>query len=1384
MNLILYGEQPQLQRRAKPSSVLLFFFFFFSFFAGYSQVYQWAKKMGGANDEFGGSVTTDNLGNVYTTGYFSGTNVDFDPGPSTFTLSSAGNRDVFITKFDANGNFIWAKRAGSSTGTDQGSWIVADPAGNIYIAGVFGGTADFDPGPGTYNLSSLSGGACFVMKLDPAGNFAWARVLTGASGNAYGSHICMDRTGNLYTTGWFIGTIDFDPGAGVATQAAHNNSLGYRDVFICKMDANGNYIWAKIMGGNAQDYAYGADIGSDGSIYTIGTFQGTADFDPSADTLLLISTGGDDAYITKLDSMGNLIWARQTGTGLYDYGSCVTVNDSDEVYISGDFNMAKVQKLDRNGNFLWSKNFDTGVTPYSYMYAYGVGLDPRNNICLVGLFKGTVDFDPGPAIHNVYAPSIDASFILNLDADGDFISTAALSTITYVRAFYMHMDNVGNVYLTGEFAGTTDFDPSAAVVNLTSVGGRDVFVAKYKPAGVYGVVYNDANANCTKEPDEIGLANRTAVIDPGNIVVETGVGGEWYASPLPAGTYTITYDTSGYWAPTCSSTATFSVPASASVVLADSIGMKSTLPCAMPDVYVSTSLLRRCFTNNAVYIRACNLPLATDSLYNGYVILQLDTSFIPLGSSMAYTDLGDHRYRFDVGTLAPAECVNIAMTVKVSCNVVLGQTLCAEADLYPSAPCSQDTTPDYPADFAPCLSPWDTSHLEVDGWCQNDSIYFTVSNTAPAGTGDMNCYTPVRLFIDGHYMWLDSLRLNGGETDTMVFAGDGRTWRLEADQHPLHPGNSRPSATLELCGNPANWTPGLVSALPFDDLDPEKATACTQITASLDPNDKTGIPLGITETHFIAPNGQIDYVIRFQNTGNDTAFTVVVRDTLDQDLDILSVRPGASSHDYYFRMYGPRILEWTFNNILLPDSTTNETGSHGYLSFSVNQEENLPDNTEINNTADIYFDYNAPVITNTTDHIIHRDILHPSWTVQQNIIAYDCSEYNYNGISYIQSGTYVQVKDGLNGADTLVTLNVTIGNKASAIVVTACDSYTAPDNVVYTTSGIKTAVIPSVEGCDSIITINLTINPASAAALIENVCGNYTAPDGVIYSTSGIKTAIIPNSLGCDSTIVIDLTVNQPTFSSITEIACNSYTAPDGSVYTSSGIETVVISNAEGCDSTITINLTVNQSSGSSITEYACDQYTSPDGAIYTTSGIKTAVLPNAAGCDSTISIDLTIYHSSDIDTSLTLNENLLESNTAGAVYQWIDCINDQPIPGETNQSYIASANGEYAVIISLNGCTDTSSCANVLSVGLKTEGRDLSVRAIPNPTTGWVMIEWGEREAVVEIAIINTLGQSVIQKKVSGPEKQEIFIEGDPGIYFIRIISGSQTEIVKVVKL
>ena len=361
----------------KPILFSLALVLFAATISGQNVNFEWVKSIWGSSQspfemDRGQSITTDVLGNVYTTGWFSdfSGNADFDPGTDTLNLTWAGSTDIFIQKLDPNGNLIWAKSMGG-TGSDYGISITNDALGNVYTTGYFEGTVDFDPGAGTLNLTSAGSTDIFVQKLDPNGNLIWAKSMGGTSSD-YGNSIATDAIGNVYTTGFFEGSVDFDPGAGTLNLT----SAGSYDIFIQKLDSNGNLIWAKSMGGTGSDY--GTSITNDalGNMYTTGSFEGTVDFDPGAGTFNLTSAGYNDIFIQKLDPNGNLIWAGSMGGIGTDIGISITTDALGNVCTTGRFrdtadfdpgagtlNLTSagdydifVQKLDPNGNLIWAKS--------------------------------------------------------------------------------------------------------------------------------------------------------------------------------------------------------------------------------------------------------------------------------------------------------------------------------------------------------------------------------------------------------------------------------------------------------------------------------------------------------------------------------------------------------------------------------------------------------------------------------------------------------------------------------------------------------------------------------------------------------------------------------------------------------------------------------------------------------------------------------------------------------------------------------------------------------------------------------------------------------------------------------------------------------------------
>jgi len=281
----------------------------------------WAKRFGDFLPDGGSSVAVDAAGNVYATGNFQGT-ADFDPSFGTFNLISAGDDDIFIVKLNVSGNLVWAKQFGG-TFDDDGTSIAVDDAGNVFATGHLQGTVDFDPGPGTLPLSGHNWVSAFVTKLDASGNLIWAKH----SGGDYSFSLAIDAGANVYTTGFFEDTADFDPGPGTFNLASF--STNHPDVFISKLNSSGNFIWAKQFGGMSRDWGYSVVTDASENVYATGYFYGTGDYDPGSGTFNLTSNGDADIFVLKLKPDIIISGAILTETGSPIPGATVTLSGND-----------------------------------------------------------------------------------------------------------------------------------------------------------------------------------------------------------------------------------------------------------------------------------------------------------------------------------------------------------------------------------------------------------------------------------------------------------------------------------------------------------------------------------------------------------------------------------------------------------------------------------------------------------------------------------------------------------------------------------------------------------------------------------------------------------------------------------------------------------------------------------------------------------------------------------------------------------------------------------------------------------------------------------------------------------------------------------------------
>jgi hypothetical protein len=461
------------------------------------------------------AVVTDASGNVYMTGSFTGTS-DFDPGAATVNLTSVGGRDIFITKFDIAGNYIWAKRMGS-TGEDVGLSIAVDAAGGVYVTGYYQGTVDFDPGTGTTNLGGSGLNNAFIAKYSSDGSFAWADAIIGS--DAYSAGIALDASNNVYVTGYYQGTTDFDPSANVANLT----NAGLFDIFLAKYSATGAYTWAKSMGGNGYEQGNGLAVDASSNVYITGYFgSAVVDFDPSANTANLTKQGGNDMFIAKYDASGNYVWANDIGGAAGNVNvRSITLDASANIHVAGtvtgttDFDpTASVANLSGTsssdiffakytsaGTYTWAKSL-AGSGPDE---CYSIALDASGNVYITGYIGGATDFDPSAATANLFPSSFDI-YMAKYSSLGSYLWARSFgSNANSNSGFAVAVDALGYLLLAGSFTNSIDFDPTAGSTVLTTnqvntLYNGDVFLAKYNTGSSLPLASN----SFTAKPNGIG----------------------------------------------------------------------------------------------------------------------------------------------------------------------------------------------------------------------------------------------------------------------------------------------------------------------------------------------------------------------------------------------------------------------------------------------------------------------------------------------------------------------------------------------------------------------------------------------------------------------------------------------------------------------------------------------------------------------------------------------------------------------------------------------------------------------------------------------------------------------------------------------------------------
>lgn len=401
---------------------------------------------------------------------------------------------------------VWGGPIGSSGG-DVVYDVTLDDDGHVYVVGIFEGTADMDPGAGVYALTSAGSSDVFVSKFDTSGTLIWSKAMGGIYGDGSAATIAVDAAGNVYITGGFMGTADFDPGAGTFNMTAATTSQ--TDIFIAKLDANGDFVWAKgIIGGTWWDNSYDIAIDPAGNVVVVGRFYyqgGARDFDPGPDTYYL-TAGHEDIFVLKLNADGEFVWAVDFGTAPDESrGYSLAIDDDGSILTTGyfrgavDFDPDSVNtytmtsvgtwnvfyhKMDADANFLWARSLPVTTTTYYNDGSYGskITLDPDGNLYATGRFSGTIDFDPGAGSWPLTSTGDNDIYLLKFTPAGELVWARSMGGSGYDEGVCLTVAN-GGLYLSGIFAATADLDPGTGVLSETSEGDADMFLLRLDTAG-------------------------------------------------------------------------------------------------------------------------------------------------------------------------------------------------------------------------------------------------------------------------------------------------------------------------------------------------------------------------------------------------------------------------------------------------------------------------------------------------------------------------------------------------------------------------------------------------------------------------------------------------------------------------------------------------------------------------------------------------------------------------------------------------------------------------------------------------------------------------------------------------------------------------------------
>lgn len=757
-----------------------------------------------------------------------------------------------------------------------------------------------------HGLIILARGSTLV-RVDSNGTQLWRRVIHPGRTASTNGNADIDTTDNhgfifIYT-------------------AVDSTVSRYPIMYIDRLDSAGDLLWE-------QSYA------------TTDTAPIPYALRNSRDGGFIISAGHNyqsGCYAFKIDGSGNILWQYP---GLPQYFLYPSVSrDGNILLISAPLSPSVngIIKLDQSGHTLWSQTYPT-LSDSSFWFGL-MGERADGTFALIG----SRNYNNGFSSTDRFSLSI-------VDSTGHigYFKKIATSNLgpnieTYETNYRGNISTPDGGYLFGGWIQNDPAGYSGFLIKTDSTG-------LVYPSLLSGNVFWDANNNCSKDAGETYMTPvYLTLTNGGDTFTTVTIDSGYFTLGLYAGSYGIQVQPpSPYWqASSCDPTGgTLAVGADTSILL----GLTPIL--SSPYITINGHMGHQVICRPVVYTaQYCNTGTAP---FTGSIEIDVDTMLRIDSASIHIASQTGNQLTFDVDTLGIMQCATIEVYCTVPCGVsYLNRTTCTNAQAF------QDTI----VNPSPL---WDRSNLRMSVAYNpvTDSITFSLKNY---GTGSMSGPKGMIVIEDNVILMTQPVQLPAATQIQQQIKANGSTWRATIDQTDYNPYSKFTTAAIEAAGTNTSGTVslGYITQYPYNGYTSYQDNTCAEINGSYDPNEKAVAPKGAGPNQLVDTNVALEYTIDFQNTGTAPAYTVKVTDTLAPYLDIATARLEICSSHCQMQISGRNLIIFTFDNINLPDSSAGQQQSTGFVKFRVNQKPGNVNGTVINNKAGVYFDYNAPVITNT-----------------------------------------------------------------------------------------------------------------------------------------------------------------------------------------------------------------------------------------------------------------------------------------------------------------------------------------------------------------------------------------------------------------------------------